>query len=82
MPSLTLQQQRLVTRETGALLAELRRKELALLSAEEARQAGYDLLQLGGMLLPDRAREKSSGMIEMQRRFARARERVDTDLSF
>jgi hypothetical protein len=46
-----------------------------LSSDEEARQAAYDLLQLGGMLAADPEREKTSGMIEMQRLFARARER-------
>jgi hypothetical protein len=67
-------QKRLVQQwtETGRLLAKLRRAELAAQSPEELRQAGFDLLQLGGMLGPDPRREKTSGMVEMQRLFARA----------
>jgi hypothetical protein len=75
-PALELEQQEHLVkqwRETGRLLGDLRRRELALLSAEESRQATYDLLQLGGMLAPDSEREKTSGMVEMQRLFARAR---------
>jgi hypothetical protein len=73
-PSLDLQK-RLVRqwRETGRLLTNLRRAELAAQTPEESRQAAYDMLQLGGMLAPDATREKTSGMVEMQRLFARAR---------
>jgi hypothetical protein len=61
--------------ETGELLKERRRAELAAQSSEESRQAAFDMLQLGGMLPPDTAREESSGLIEMQRIFARWRSR-------
>lgn len=68
------EQRRLVAqwRSTGPELERLRRAELASLSAEEAREAAFDLLQLGGMLPPDPKRERSSGLVEMQRLFARA----------
>ncbi len=62
-------------RETGRLLEAQRWTELAAQSPEEARRAAFDMLQLGGMLPPDPAREQDSGLIEMQRIFARWRER-------
>jgi hypothetical protein len=58
-------------RETGRLLETQRWKELAAQTPEESRQAAFDMLQLGGMLPPDPAREHSSGLVEMQRLFAR-----------
>lgn len=57
-------------RETGRVLDQLRRTELAHQSPEESRRAAYDMLQLGGMLPGDPSRERSSGLIEMQRLFA------------
>jgi hypothetical protein len=60
-------------RETGRVLDELRKTELAGQSPEQSRQAAYDMLQLGGMLPADPARESSSGLIEMQRLFSRGR---------
>ena len=57
--------------ETGRVLDDLRRKELASQSPEQSRQAAYDMLQLGGILSTDPARERTSGLIEMQRLFAR-----------
>lgn len=67
------EQRRLVAgwRETGLALERLRRADLRGLSAAQAREAAYDLLQLGGMLPPDLKRERSSGLVEMQRLFAR-----------
>lgn len=58
-------------RETGRRLDALRRAELASQSPLESRQAAFDMLQLGGMLPGDPAREESSGLVEMQRLFAR-----------
>lgn len=62
-------------RETGRVLDELRKTELARQSPEQSRQAAYDMLQLGGMLPADPARERSSGLIEMQRLLARGHTR-------
>jgi len=58
-------------RETGRALEAQRRAELALQSPSQSRQAAFDMLQLGGMLPGDRARACDSGLIEMQRLFAR-----------
>jgi hypothetical protein len=60
-------------RETGRLLEARRWAELAAQSPAESRQAAFDMLQLGGMLPADPAREHGSGLIEMQRIFARWR---------
>ena len=57
--------------ETGRLLEAQRHAELASQSPLESRHAAFDMLQLGGMLPGDAAREESSGLIEMQRLFAR-----------
>ena len=65
-------------RETGPLLEALRFRALAAQTAEESQHAAFDMLQLGGMLPPDPARESSSGMVEMQRLFARQRGRAST----
>lgn len=72
MPS-HAQQKVLVARwqETGRLLDEHRRAELAAQTPEQSRLAAFDMLQLGGMLPADPRRERSSGLIEMQRLFAR-----------
>ena len=69
----TEEQRRLVAawRETGRLLAAQRLRELASQSPLESQQAAFDMLQLGGMLPQDPARERSSGLVEMQRLFAR-----------
>jgi hypothetical protein len=71
-PLATDLQRRLVQnwQETGKVLAELRHRELAHQSAEDSRHAAYDMLQLGGILPPDAARERTSGLVEMQRLFA------------
>jgi hypothetical protein len=58
-------------RETGRRLEEQRHAELASQSPAESRQAAFEMLQLGGMLLADARRENSSGLVEMQRVFAR-----------
>jgi hypothetical protein len=58
-------------RETGRLLEKQRRAELAAQSPADGRLAAFDMLQLGGMLPVDPAREQRSGLIEMQRLFAR-----------
>jgi hypothetical protein len=58
-------------RETGQVLEAQRRSELAAQSPSQSRQAAFDMLQLGGMLPGDPVRERSSGLIEMQRLFAR-----------
>lgn len=57
--------------ESGKVLHELRRAQLAGQSPEESRRAAYDMLQLGGMLPVDPARARTSGLVEMQRLFAR-----------
>jgi hypothetical protein len=62
-------------RETGRLLEIQRRTELATQTPEESRRAAFDMLQLGGLLPPDPARERGSGLIDMQRLFARGRSR-------
>ncbi len=61
--------------ETGRRLEAHRRAELALQSPLESQQAAFDMLQLGGMLPGDTRREESSGLIEMQRLFARGHSR-------
>jgi len=61
--------------ETGRILAKIRAAELAAQSAEDSRTAAYDMLQLGGMLPEEAARERESGLVEMQRLFAVLRER-------
>jgi hypothetical protein len=60
-------------RETGRVLTDIRRAELATQSPEESRRAAWDMLQLGAMLPPNSAREKQSGLVEMQRLFAKLR---------
>ena len=69
------EQRQLVRRwsETGPLLERRRRDELGAQSATESLQAAHDMLQLGGMLPADPLRERSPGIIEMQRLFARGR---------
>jgi hypothetical protein len=57
--------------ETGRVLEAQRRAELAAQSALESRRAAFDMLQLGGMLPDDPTRLRTSGLIEMQRLFAR-----------
>jgi hypothetical protein len=70
-------QKRLVERwlETGRVLEAQRHAELAAQSPVQSRQAAFGMLQLGGMLRVDEARERGSGLIEMQRIFARGHER-------
>jgi hypothetical protein len=70
-------QKRLVERwrETGRVLEAQRHAELAAQSPLQSREAAFDMLQLGGMLPADEARERGSGLIEMQRIFARGHER-------
>lgn len=58
-------------RETGRVLEAQRRAELAAQSPSQSRQAAFDMLQLSGMLPGDAVRESGSGLIEMQRLFAR-----------
>jgi len=62
-------------RETGRRLEAQRHAELASQPPLESRQAAFDMLQLGGMLPGDAKREESSGLIEMQRLFARRHSR-------
>ena len=62
-------------RETGPVLAELRRNALVSQSTEESREAALDMLDLGGQLPDDSRRERMSGLIEMQRLFSVLRER-------
>lgn len=71
-------QKRLIAQwvESGRALDKLRRQELADCSAQEHREAVWDMSQLGALLAPDLNREKWSGLIDMQRRFARLRERA------
>jgi hypothetical protein len=69
----TLLQKELVARwrETGRALDAQWRAELAAQSPLQSRQAAFDMLQLGGMLADDPERVRASGLIEMQRLFAR-----------
>ena len=66
-------QRRLIAqwRETGRVLADIRRAELATQSPDDSRRAAWDMLQLGAILPPDPAREHQSGLVEMQRLFAK-----------
>ena len=66
-------QKRLVAawQETGPVLAAQHMAELAAQSPLQSQQAAFDMLQLGGMLPEDPARERDSGLIEMQRIFSR-----------
>ncbi len=57
--------------EAGRRLEAQRYAELASQSTLESQQAAFDMLQLGGMLPGDGKRDESSGLIEMQRVFAR-----------
>ena len=68
-----LEQRRLVEgwREAGRALDRQRRLELRSQSEAESRQAAFDMLQLGGMMPPESSPRRSSGMVEMQRLFAR-----------
>jgi hypothetical protein len=71
-------QKRLIAQwvESGRALGKLRRQELADCSAQDHREAAWDMSQLGGLLAPDVSREKWSGLIDMQRWFTRLRERA------
>lgn len=64
-------------RETGEMLESLRHAELAAQSVADSQQAVFDMLQFGGLLPPDPAREQCSGLVEMQRLFARGLRRGD-----
>lgn len=61
--------------ETGPLLHKIRYQELAAQTPEQSRQAAYDMLQMADHFPPDPKREKTSGLVEMQRLFARWRAR-------
>jgi hypothetical protein len=58
-------------RETGRVLEARRHAELAAQSPLQSQQAAFDMLQLGGMLPDNPTRLRASGLIEMQRLFAR-----------
>jgi hypothetical protein len=63
-------------REAGPLLEEIRQKELAAMTEDEARRASEALLSLADAEMyvpPDRRR--SSGLVEQQRLFGRLRRR-------
>ena len=70
-------QKRLVSmwQETGRVLAARHAAELASQSPLQSQQAAFDMLQLGGMVPEDPARERHSGLVEMQRIFARWHQR-------
>jgi hypothetical protein len=71
-PSLARQKVLVATwQETRRRLEAQRHEALALQSPLESQQAAFDMLQLGGMLPGDGKRDESSGLIEMQRVFAR-----------
>lgn len=73
-PTLSKAQQKelvLAWQETGRRLEVQRFAELATQSPSQSREAAFDMMQLGGMLPSDGERERSSGLIEMQRLFAR-----------
>ena len=73
-PILSLAQQKELVatwHDTGRRLDAQRHAELASQSPLESQQAAFDMLQLGGMLPGDTTREESSGLVEMQRLFAR-----------
>ena len=61
--------------DTGRLLAAHRLAELAAQSPTQSQEAAFDMLQLGGMLPADAARERDTGLIEMQRIFSRGHAR-------
>lgn len=61
--------------DTGRKLAQIGAAELAGQTTAESQQAAYDMLQLGGLLPTDSERDRKSGLVEMQRRFAALRER-------
>ncbi len=53
------------------LFERLRERKITAQSPAECRFSAFNMLQLGGMLPVDPAREQRSGLIEMQRLFAR-----------
>jgi hypothetical protein len=57
-------------KDTGRVLAAIRRRELRTLTDEEAREAALDLLSLP---LPDDLPPRGSGLVEQQRWFSKAR---------
>jgi DNA-binding transcriptional MerR regulator len=61
--------------ETGLVLKEIRRHELAAMQEEVSRQATLDMLDLASTLPDDPRRELYSGLAEMQRLFAKLRDR-------
>ena len=62
-------------REAGKAMEAERRRTLASQTAKESREAAFDMLELGSLAAPKSSAEKYSGLIEMQRVFARARQR-------
>jgi hypothetical protein len=63
-------------RETGRVLKEIRLAELASMREEESRQVALDILNLASALSDDPRRDRSSGLVEMQRLFSKLRERI------
>ena len=63
-------------RETGRVLREIRLAELAAMREEDSRHVALDILNLTGALSDDPQREHYSGLVEMQRLFAKLRERI------
>lgn len=59
--------------EAGSALAAERHRALAAGTDAEFREASLDLLRLAERLPPDPARDRTSGLVEMQRLFARGR---------
>lgn len=63
-------------RDTGVVLRKIRLDELAAMQDEESRRVALDILNLASVLADDPRRERSSGLVEMQRLFSKLRERI------
>ena len=57
--------------ETGRVLREIRRAELAAMREEESRHVALDILNVASTLSDDPRRERYSGLVEMQRLFSK-----------
>jgi hypothetical protein len=57
--------------QAGKAMEAERRRALASKTPEESREAVLDMLELGSVAPPKLSAEKYSGLIEMQRLFAR-----------
>ncbi|HLX28239.1 MAG TPA: hypothetical protein VKV24_07120 [Casimicrobiaceae bacterium] len=77
--SKTVQRQLVDTwREAGKAMEAERLRALASQTPEESRDAALDMLELGSLAAPKASAEKYSGLMEMQRLFARWHRRDKT----